>query len=367
MSFRPFALERLFARWEFAAPHLLSSSDCESMTVGELLALAGWPAARLLDAGLGYTESPGAPELRAAIAARAGVAAADVVVCAPAEGILLAASALLAPGDRVVVETPGYQSLEELPRRLGCTVARWPLVETEAGWRMDLERLDELVVPGTRLLVVNAPHNPTGHQPSPAELGAILALAEARGARVLIDEMYRGLEPRPEQRLPPVAALDARAVSLGGLSKSFGLAGLRIGWLATRDREAVDAVIAHKDYTTICAPGPTQLLACAALEQADALEARARAIIAANLERARAFVARHAARFAWRAPDAGSVALARLAGGGAEAFCARAVAEAGVMIVPSTVFDFGDAHVRLGLGRTGFGPALAALEAWLGA
>jgi len=365
VSFKPFALERLFARWEFRAPHLLSSSDCESLTVKELLAIAGWSAEALLDVGLGYTDSQGDPMLRSVIGATHGVNADDIVVCAPAEGIFLIATALLEPGDRVVVETPCYQSLEELPRRLGCTVVRWPLVETADGWRMDLDRLDELLAPGTRLLVLNAPHNPTGHLPSRTDMDAIFALADARGARVLVDEMYRGLERTSAERLEPACARNERAVSLGGLSKTHGLPGLRIGWLATRDRPLVEALIAHKDYTTICASGPTQILARAALENHDALAARSLDIVAANLERARSFIDRHGERFAWREPAAGSVAFMRYTAGSAAAFCERAAEEAGVMVVPSTVFDFEDAHVRLGLGRRGFAAALAALEAWI--
>src|SRR5215470_15329703 len=233
MSFRPFALERLFARWEFTARHLLSSSDCETMTVGELLALAGVPLATLADVGLGYTESQGDPAFRAAVAAALGLDASDVVVCAPAEGIAVACTALLEPGDRVIVQTPCYQSQEELPRHLGCTVERWPLVETDSGWGLDLDRLDALLVPGTKLLVVCAPHMPTGYLPTRTEADALFALAADRGVWVLCDEMYRGLEPDPALRLPAAATRGGRVVALGGLSKTYGLPGLRLGWLAS--------------------------------------------------------------------------------------------------------------------------------------
>jgi len=365
MTFRPFALERLFARWEFTARHLLSSSDCETMSVGELLDLAGVPRAALADVSLGYTDSQGDPPLRAAIAASLGVGPDDVVVCAPAEGIALACAALLEPGDRVVVQAPCFQSLDELPRHLGCTVERWPVAETDGGWRLDLDRLDALLAPGTKLLVILAPQMPTGQQPTRAEADALFALAAARGVWVFCDEMYRGLEPDASRRLPAAASRGGRVVALGGLSKTYGLPGLRVGWLASRDRGAVEAILRAKDYSTICAPGVDQFLARAAFNVADRLAARSRAIVDENLARARAFVARHADRFAWREPGAGSVAFIRLLGGGAEAFCERAVNEAGVMVVPSTVFDFGDAHIRLGLGRKGFPDALSCLEAWL--
>jgi aspartate/methionine/tyrosine aminotransferase len=366
MSFEPFAIERLFARWEFSARHLFSSSDCETVTVADLLARAGWPADALGRLPLTYSDTQGDPALRERVAAAyPGLGADDVVICAPSEGIRVAAEALLLPGDRVVVQMPCYQALEEIPRQIGCTVVGWPLVETSTGWRMDLDRLATLLVPDTKLLILNAPHNPTGHLPTVAEMDAIVLMAERRGVRLFCDEMYRGLEWRDQDRLAPICLRADGAVSLGGLSKTYGLPGLRIGWLATRDRRALADMVARKDYTTICASAPSQLLACAALDCADALAARSRGFVAENLERATAFVARHPDRFVWRTPLAGSVAFARLVGGGAAAFSEKAVSEAGVMIVPSTVFNFGDDHLRVGLGRRGFADAVTALETWL--
>jgi aspartate/methionine/tyrosine aminotransferase len=368
MSFVPFAIERLFARWEFRARHLFSSSDCETLTVAELLSHAGWPAEALGRLPLSYTDTRGEPPLRERIAAAyEGLGSDDVAVCAPSEGIRIACEALLEPGDRIVVETPCYQALEEVPRQLGCQVIPWPLLETPTGWRMDLDHLETLLVPGTKLLILNAPHNPTGHLPTIAEMTAIVDLAERRGVRLFCDEMYRGLEYRTEDRLPPVCQRSASAVSLGGLSKTYGVPGLRVGWLATQDRTALDAMVARKDYTTICASAPSQVLACAALDCADALAARSRGFVSQNLPLATAFLGRHPDRFAWRAPLAGSVAFARVLAGGAAAFCESAVSGCGVMIVPSTVFNFGDGHVRIGLGRRGFADAVTALEAWLAA
>jgi aspartate/methionine/tyrosine aminotransferase len=366
-ALRTFALERYFARWEFRAPHLLSPSDCEPLTVGELLALTGTPVSALTDLRLGYTESQGDPALRARIAAfYPGLSPDEILVTnAPEEAIFLAMHALLDPGDRVVVETPCYQSLGEIARHLGCDVQAWPLVETETGWRMDLDALDALLAPRTKLLVLNAPHNPTGHLPSAAEMNRIVALAEARGVRVFSDEMYCGLERDAAQRLAPLAARSPLAVSLWGMSKTFGLPGLRIGWLALQDRALLERLIALKDYTTICSSAPGELLARVALEHESVLVARSLAVVRENHALARAFAARTGV-FAWREPLAGSVAFVRLEGGqSAQAFCDAAVGEAGIMVAPSTTFDFGDAHVRIGLGRKTFAAALAALEAHL--
>jgi len=359
---REFAIERYFARWEFAARHLLSASDCEPLTVRELLKLTGAPESILTELRLSYAESQGAPSLRGRIARMyRGLDADDIVVAVPEEAIYLAMSTLLAPGDRVVVQTPCYQSLSEIAAHRGCDVQRWALQETEAGWRMDLERLADLLTPATKLLVVNAPHNPTGLVPSAAEYDAILDLVAKRGVWLFFDEMYVGLERAPAVRLEPAVTRYERAICLGGMSKSLALPGLRLGWLALRDRALRDAIMRYKDYTTICATSLSELLAQVALDHQSPILERNRAIIAANLERARDFAARHPDLCAWRHGDGGSVVFPRLVRGGAAAFC-DATSSRGIMIAPSALFDFGDEHIRLGLGRRGFGEALTALE-----
>lgn len=368
MTIREFALERYLARWEFTAPHLLSASDCEALTVRELLGIAGTGTSVLEDLQLSYIHSQGTPALRERIATHyPGLSADDIVVtAAPEEAIYLAMTTLLRPGDRVVVQVPCYQSLAEIAAHRGCEVVPWPLVETETGWRIDLDQLADLLTKPTRLVVVNAPHNPTGHLPSHEEHAALIALVESRGAWLFSDEMYHGLEVVPADRLAPAVVRYERALSLWGLSKSFALPGLRVGWLALRDRALRDAIIAYKDYTTICSSAPSERLATLALEHGDAILARSRALVEGNLALARAFAARQPEFVAWRDGGGSSVRFARLSCGGAHAFAERAARESGVVVVPSTMFDAGDDHIRLGLGRRGFPDALAALEQWLG-
>jgi aspartate/methionine/tyrosine aminotransferase len=359
-----FRLERYFARWEFRARHLLGASDCETLAVRELLELAGEPAATLLDLHLGYTESQGDPVLRERVAAETGVAPDEIVTAVPEEAIFVFMSSLLRPGDRVVVQTPCYQSLAELARHRGCEVVPWPLVETDVTWRADLDALERLVTPGTRLVVVNAPHNPTGYLFTRAELDAVVALCEARGAWLFSDEMYRGLE-EPERRLPPAVTLSPRAVSLSGLSKTHGLPGLRVGWLAVRDPALMAEIARWKDYTTICGSAPSEVLARVALACAGALAARSRAVIAGNRARMAAFLDEHPGFLAWREPAAGPGSFCRLLRGGAQAFADALVEATGVMAVPSTLFDFGDDHLRIGLGRVHFPLALSGLASYL--
>ncbi len=367
MHIREFQLERYFARWEFTAPYLLSASDCETMSIGDLLVLTETPLAALTNLRLGYTESQGDPGLRAVVADNyPGLTPDNVVITnAPEEAIFLTMMTLLEPGDRVVVQAPCYQSLFELARYRGCEVEAWPLVETDQSWNISLDRLAELLTRSTKLLVINAPHNPTGYLPSPDEFELILDLAAERDVWLFCDEMYHGLEYDPNRRLPSASVRYDKAVSLWGMSKTFGLPGLRIGWLTLRNEQLIRDLLRFKDYTTICSSAPGELLARLALEHAETLIERSLGIIRQNLGRVRPFMAEFADIFAWREPLAGPIAFARLHQGKAKVFCDDVVHNCGVLLAPSTVFDFGDSHVRFGLGRQSFPEGLSALERYL--
>jgi aspartate/methionine/tyrosine aminotransferase len=402
----PFALERFFARHEFSARYLLSASDCQGPSMANLVAGAEPDLRRRWDTlTLGYTESQGLPELREAIAGMYGqVGAEQVLVAAPEELIFLAMHALLSPGDHVVCTFPGYQSLYELARSIGCEVELWRPEETgagaaggaatggtaaaagamgavssaagaaTAGWRFDPAGLQALLRPTTKLVVWNFPHNPTGALPSAADFTRMLESVAGVGAWLFSDEMYRLLEPGPELRLPPAVDLYDRAVSLAGMSKAFGLAGLRIGWVAARDQGLLERMTALKDYTTICSSAPSELLALMALRSAEPILAANRARVERNTRTAAEFFARHRETFSWIPPRAGTVCFPRLlsrgargAAGGAEAFCAAVLKETGALLLPSTVYGYGDAHFRLGLGRDDFGAGLEVLEGFLAA
>jgi aspartate/methionine/tyrosine aminotransferase len=360
-------LERYFERFEFTTRHLIASSDWEALTLPELLELAdeadraAWDGLRL-----GYTESPGLLELRERIAsAYPGLGAADVVTAVPEEAIYLLGRAVLRAGDRVSGTFPGYQSLYEIATGVGARVERWTPEEAAAGWWFDPGRLAALAREGAKAIVVNFPHNPTGALPSPSEWADVVAIAERAGALLVSDEMYRGLEYDAGRRLAPAAAASERGVSIAGLSKAYGLPGLRVGWLATRDRAVLEAVQAYKDYTTICASAPSERLAVVALKNAERLVDRCRAIVATNRPLLEAFLARNAPRFSWRPPLAGPVSFARLDPGDASAFCEELALAAGVMLLPSSVFEWGEGHVRFGFGRRSLPDALAALESYL--
>jgi aspartate/methionine/tyrosine aminotransferase len=363
-----FALERYFARWEFAVDHLLCASDVEGMAMAEVLALADDESHRLWDGlTLGYTESTGHPLLRREIAALYdGLTPDDVLVFAGAEeAIFCLANVSLGPGDHAIVTWPGYQSLYEVARATGAEVALHELREA-AGWALDLDHLRRQVTPSTRLIVANLPHNPTGMLPDRATFDGLVALAAETGAHLLVDEVYRYLEADPSDRLPAAAEVLPRGVSLGVMSKSFAMAGLRIGWLATRDRALLARCAAFKDYTTICSSAPSEILALIGLRARDAVLARSRSIVSANLARLDTFFDEWADRFTWVRPQAGSIGFPRLTvpGVSIDDWSEGLVETEGVLLLPGSQFGFGGNHFRLGFGRTDLPAALERLEAY---
>jgi aspartate/methionine/tyrosine aminotransferase len=362
----PFRIERWYERYEFTTELMLSSSDCESVAVSDLLALEPDARERLDALRLGYTEVPGSAELRSVIAALyERTTAEDVVALAAAEeGILAVEHAVLGPGDHAVVETPCYESAFALARSTGAAVDTWRRFYSD-GWEHDLDALERSLRPDTRLVYVNTPHNPTGTQMPRAVLDRVVELCAERGAVLFCDEVYRELEHDPAARLPAACDLYERAVSLGSVSKTYGLPGLRTGWIACRDAALREAIVAVKLYTTICSSAPSELLAALALRNRERLVQRNRALVLENLALADAFLEHHSTLLDWVRPSASPIGFPRLRVPDTQAFCARLAAEAGVLLLPGEVYDE-PGHVRLGLGRVGAAEAFTRLDAFLG-
>jgi len=370
MRITDFALERFFARWEFAVRHLLCASDVEGWRMADLVALADDETAALwADLRLGYSEAPGHPLLRAEIAnLYDSIEPDDILVFAGAEeAIFCLSNVLLGPGDHAVVTWPGYQSLYEVGRAAGAEVTLHELREAD-GWALDTDRLVGSLRPATRLVVVNAPHNPTGMLPTAVEWAALTAELAERRIHLLADEVYRFLELDPADRLTAGADALPRGISLGVMSKSFALAGLRIGWLATRDRELLARCAAFKDYTTICSSAPSEILALIGLRARDVVLERSRRIVTANVELLDRFFADHADRVAWVRPRGGSVGFPRLLDDRPiDEFAARLVEAEGVLLLPGSQFGFEGNHFRIGFGREDLPEALDGLERFLAA
>lgn len=368
MQIAPFDVELFFAVYEFATPHVLCASDCESMTVTDLLELAGMTMADLGTQWLGYTESQGHPDLRGLVAAQIGgaVTAQDVVVLAtPEEGIYLTMRTLLEPRDHVVVLTPAYNSLLNVAEHVSGNVSRWEIEATAVSFQLDLNKLANLLTDETKLLIVNFPHNPTGLLPTPEEFAQIIALARQHDVWLFCDEMYRGLELDGRSPLPSAITQYEKSIVLSGLSKTQGLPGLRSGWLLVRDESLRAALINWKHYTSICPPTPSEFLAMAALRAHDKLVARNVAIITQNLQAADAFFARWPQLFTWRRPSAGSVALVETAVPSTTTYCIQLAEEAGVLFLPGPYIGYHDTFMRWGFGRKNFADNLAHYEAYL--
>lgn len=368
MQIQPFALERFFGKHEFSAEILLGSSDCEALSMAQLVAMADTETRRMWDGlRLGYTETLGHPALREAVSnLYEGVDRDGILVVVPEEGIFLLMHALLSPGDHVVCTFPGYQSLYEVARSIGCDVSLWTPDE-ERGWEFSIQELERLLREDTRLVVVNFPHNPTGFLPVRRAFDSLIECVSRRGAYLLSDEMYRFLEIDPRDRLPAACDCDSRAITLSGVSKSFGLPGLRIGWLATQDREVLQRVSRLKDYTTICSSAPSEILALTALRCRDRILPLQRSRVQRNLEFLDRFFQEKRDWFQWNRPRSGSVCFPRMRTvQDTYAFCERLVKETGIMLAPSRMFHYGDSHVRFGFGRDSLAEGLERLSAYLG-
>jgi len=361
MQIEPFKLERFFAKHEFTARYLLSPSDCETLSLRELLGLASPESLALWnELRFGYTESQGHPLLRAEIAQLyQSITPSDIMVAVPEEAIFIVMQTLLQPGDHAVVVRPAYQSLYEVARSSGCQVTAWNLLLGSQGWHLDPDQLRRSLKEQTRLVVINFPHNPTGYLPSRQEFDLLVAIAREHDLYLLGDEMYRYLEHDPANRLPAACEVYEKGISLSGLSKSFGLPGLRAGWLATREKSLLERWLTIKDYTTICHSAPSEILAMIALRAREEIIRRNRGIIRDNLAALGSFFSAHRDLFTWVEPQGGSVAFPLWTGPApVEDFCQRILEERGVLIVPGSLFSYPGNHFRVGLGRRNLEEAL---------
>lgn len=367
MKLPAFKLERFFAKYEFKAPYLLSASDCEAMTIAELLSLEPGADAQFHQTSLGYTETQGNPELRQAIASIYKTIGIDeILVHAGAEeAIFLFMNVALQPGDHVIVHLPCYQSHRSIAQSVGCDVTGWMSHEADH-WELDLDWLRSAIQPNTRAIVISCPHNPTGYILSHSKLEELIGICREHDLFLFSDEVYRLLEYRDEDTLLPVCDLYENAISLGAMAKTYGLAGLRIGWIATRNREIYQAMAEFKDFTSICNSAPSEFLAALALRHAEPIIQRNRSIIQANLEMCDRFFADYSSLFNWLPPKGGSTAFPSLKPAiDVEEFCLDLVNQQGVLLLPSTYFDYGTRNFRIGLGRRNFPACLERLDVYL--
>ena len=367
-----FKLEAHFSCWEFKARYHMTASDAESLSLRDLLAMATpaeWEAFEGL--WLGYTETFGAPDLRAAIAGTYERRAAGDILCfaGASEGIFAANTVLLDRDSHAIVVTPNYQSHETLPLAI-CAATGVPL-DPDDDWSLDIDRVAAAVRPNTRLVAINFPHNPTGAILARDRFEALIELCRKHGLYLFSDEVFRGLGRTGAAHLPQAADVYERGLSLNVMSKAYGLPGLRIGWIACADRDILSRMERMKHYLSICNAAPSERLSVIALRNRDRLLARTCAIVDENLATLDGFFGRHAALFDWRASDGSCTAFPRYKGAeGVEDFCRRLVEDSGVLLLPGSIYasDLDDTpwdRFRIGFGRRGIEEGLAALEAHL--
>jgi aspartate/methionine/tyrosine aminotransferase len=247
---------------------------------------------------------------------------------------------------------------------IGCDVSPW-LAREENDWALDLDDLRRLIRPTTKAIVINTPHNPTGYLMSRADFDGLNRFARENNLLLFSDEVYRESEYDPMTRLPAGCDYGEHTVSLGVTSKTYGLAGLRIGWIATRNRAVYERMAALKDYTTICNSAPSEFLAEVALRNRQKLIDRNLGIIQHNLGIVEKLFTSHSSLFTWVRPRAGSMAFPKLLKGNIDEFCDSLVNEAGVLLLPGTMYDELGNHFRLGLGRRNLPEGIARLEQFL--
>jgi aspartate/methionine/tyrosine aminotransferase len=353
MRLTPFALERWMTTYETQVEYDLAESGIHPLTTAELLAFDPEPDKRaheLLNIPLNYSEARGTHELRARIAATYdGLTPDDILITTGAiEANYLLFNALLAPGDEVVSVFPAYQQLYTVPEAIGCTVQTVTLRE-EDGYRYDVDELRRLVTDRTRMVVINTPHNPTGSALSAAECRAAYDIADSVGAYVLADEAYRWITVDGVPLPPPMRNLGPRAISVGTLSKPFGIPGLRLGWMAAT-AEIAARCWSYRDYTSLSPSGLSDYLASLAFAHREAILARTHDISARNLAIFRGFLAEHRDLFSWVEPRGGLLGLLRYhLDLPSETVANRLAEEASVMLAPGSAFGM-EGRLRLGLG-----------------
>ncbi len=352
MPFVTFDLERWQSTWENRVRYNLSESGVHPLSVRELLSLAETAADPLLDVRLGYSQSNGTDALRERIAALYPGATPDQVLVTngSAEANYVAALGVIEPGDQVAMLLPNYLQLWGHVQNLGAQVRPFRLHE-ERGWAPDPAEIRAAIGPGTKLVVVTNPHNPTGHILADPMRRAIIDRAAEVGAWLLADEVYMGAERDGRTTASFWGSYD-RLLCVAGLSKAYGLPGLRIGWLVGPAPVVADAWARH-DYTTIGPSGASDHLATLALQPAvrERLLARTRGILRENYPVLEQWLKGFGASFTWVPPQAGAICFVRYRPAiDGEALVERVRAGQNVLLVPGEHFGM-PGYLRFGFGN----------------
>jgi aspartate/methionine/tyrosine aminotransferase len=352
-----FLLERWMTRHETHVRYDIAESGILPLSTEDLLAFepAESRAAtldKLLKLPLGYSEARGTIELRTMLAEtyRRGDPEHILVTTGAIEANYLLFNVLLDPGDHMIAPYPAYQQLYSVPAAIGCDVSLWH-VGPETGYRYDVDALERLITPRTKVIIANTPHNPTGAMLAPADAARVYALAESVGARVIGDEAYRWLAvPDGEPFAPPFFDLGERGISVGTLSKPFGLPGLRIGWIAGPP-DLIQHCWSLRDYISLSPGKLNDALAQLGMKHRERIVARNTEIIRANLAVAGQWMSDRSAFLSWTPPRGGLLALLKYdLPIDSLPLADKLALEYSVMLAPGSAFGY-ERHLRLGIGQ----------------
>lgn len=372
LPMRDFALEVYFSKWEFSCKYNMTGSDAENIRMPELLSYASESdRADFENVNLGYTETWGAPSLREEIAKTYDTVKPEHLLCfaGAEEGIYVVMKVLLSKDDHAIVVTPNYQAAETVPLSI-CDVTGVAL-DIDRNWDLDVDKIAAAIRPNTKLLAINFPNNPTGKIISHATMNEIIVLCRKHNIWLFSDEVYRLIERDAGLRLPQAVDVYEKAISLNVMSKAYGLPGLRIGWIACKDREMLVRFERYKHFLSICNSAPSEVLARIALKNRDGILAKNRAIVRTNIAELNSFFKEFHNLFDWREPDGGCVGFIRYKGAdGVEHFTKRLVEEAGVLFLPSSVYHSDLTPVpqnclRVGFGRSLVPDGIVAMRNWM--
>jgi len=348
---RKFESFQYYRENEHVVPHVLCHSSPETITIADLFAFEPNALEDFKNISLDYTEDQGGMILRQEISRfHEGVDESNVLVTnGGSEGIYLAMMSLLQPSDHVIVQFPLFQSLYELAIAKGCDVSRWEM-RPKRDWELNIDDLEALIRPNTKLIVINVPHNPTGYTLSRETFERIMRVAKCNGIYLFSDESNRFLVHNKDDLLPAATDLYDKAITLGSMSKSLALPGLHVGWLVVHDAKLLNEFLLLKDYTTSSVSAPSQFLTALALRYKDQLLKRIVKIIKSNLELLNEFFEKHSDMVSWVPPGAGSICFPKILFE-AEDFCQMVRKEAGILLMPGSAYDYSNKYFRIGFGR----------------
>jgi len=355
MNIKEFKLERYFAKHEFTAKYLLSSSDCDGFALKDILSYASKNEIKLWeDLKLGYTESEGSSLLRDSICNYyKNVTKENILVASPGELNFIAMNVLLNPKDHVISVSPSYQSLYEIVKSIGCDISYWK--PESNNWYFNPEKLEKLIKKNTKLIIINFPHNPTGSYLTLEELNKIVEIARRNNIYIFSDEMYHKLMISNLQELPPISDLYEKGISLWGTSKSFGLAGLRTGWIVSQDKKLLKSILAFKDYLSICNSATSEILTLIAVNNIEKFLNPNIEKIKTNILHFSEFVNKHNHLLEFIPPKAGSTSFVKLnIADSSLHFSNELVKKTGIMTLPSEMFEYKGKYIRIGFGRRNF-------------